>query len=316
MDKRVSQLLESFISDNNVTDKGALSLVVTLTRRWKNTPLPIKREDIETPRGGQGKGLGGPVVTKILADHGITRVLAAEGGRTSRGSLELARSYASLINDILAKGILTNTVSFSDIEKWWIERIREYFNREGFPIQVDPSLSISRVITEILDKAFERQRQSLGSTICGTVLEHLIGAKLELALGSNRVFHKPASTADDSSGASGDFQISDRVFHVTMAPTEALVRRCMANIRNGLRPTIICPRELTASAHSFARSQGYEGRIEVYGAEEFISMNLNELSLNTETSLARTTTDFLDKYNEIIETTENDLSLKIERTRR
>ena len=37
-------------------------------------------------------------IQRILADHGITRVLAEEGGRTSRGSVGLMQKYVEFLN--------------------------------------------------------------------------------------------------------------------------------------------------------------------------------------------------------------------------
>ena len=55
--------------------------------------LPLDPDQLVTKSGGQVRGLGQSQVQKILARHGIERVLAAEGGRTSRGSLGNMRAY-------------------------------------------------------------------------------------------------------------------------------------------------------------------------------------------------------------------------------
>ena len=40
----------------------------------------------------------------VLQRHGISRVLASEGGRTSRGSIGNVREYVGLLNQLHAKG--------------------------------------------------------------------------------------------------------------------------------------------------------------------------------------------------------------------
>lgn len=315
MNPLLKELLEQFATENNVTDKGGLSVVLTLSRRWRSVELPVKQEDIESPKRGQVKGLGGPNVVRILKDHGIQRTLASEGGRTSRGSLQLARSYADFLRVLLENETIPPGGVPHEVEFWWIERIKEYFNREGFPIQVDPSLTISAIVREILVNAAERQRQMAGTMVRGIVLEHLVGAKLELALGGSQVVHKSVSTADGSSGASGDFEIGRSVLHVTTSPGDALIKKCRANIENGLRPFIICPSDAITFANGLVGMEKMAHRIEIFCAEDFISMNINELAVFGTTDLSNKTLEFIDKYNEIIDAVEKDASLKIVRTK-
>ena len=316
MSDKLRRSLARFAADNSVVDKGKLSVVVILSRIWRDVELPISREDIETAGGGQVKGLGGQRLAQILSEHGITRRLASEAGRTSRGSLDFARRYADYLNGLSESGIVLTPELFEAIEAWWIKRVREYFNREGFPIQIDSSLTISAIVSEILEKSSERQRELRGATIRGTVLEHLVGAKLSLALGEEEIVHKTVSTADDSSGVDGDFEIRESVIHVTTAPSEALIGRCEANIRNGKRPVIVCPVDSRSYAASLAKNVNLSNRIEVFSAEEFISMNLNELSSFSSAQLAEKTTEFIDRYNQLIDEFETDPSLRIEHSRR
>ena len=55
--------------------------------------LPLDPKLLVTQGGGQVLGLGRASVQSVLKRHGIERVLAAEGGRTSRGSLNNMRQY-------------------------------------------------------------------------------------------------------------------------------------------------------------------------------------------------------------------------------
>lgn len=308
--------LETFASENAVHNKGALSVAITLSARWKNEPLPVNEDELLTAKGGQVRGLGGQNLKKILASHGISRTLSNEGGRTSRGSHELAQRYAAFINGVHAEGILRDNRSLEFAEGWWIERIKEYFNREGFYIQIDARMPISAIITDVLEQAQERQRQTSGSTLVGTVLEHLVGAKLALALGDDKVQHKPVSTADTSSGAAGDFEVEESVIHVTTSPSEPLIRKCEANAASGRRPIIICPTDFRIGTLKLAKALGVENRIEIFEAQEFISMNINEKAGFSSARLHETTMRLIDKYNAIIDETENDPSLRIEQKNR
>ena len=151
-----------------------------------------------------------------------------------------------------------------------------------------------------------------GTTIVGTVLEHLVGAKLELAIPDEKINHKTASTADASSGAAGDFELADSVIHVTTMPSEALIEKCENNLRNSLQPIVICPQGLKNAAVSIAADKQLENRIEFYVAQEFISMNINELSRFSSSKKIDNAFLLISKYNQIIDKVEPDKSLKIE----
>ena len=70
--------------EDRVMGKGSLSAALVLTRSFSGDVLPINPEDYKTKKEGQVKGLGGGRVKAILKEHGITRLLAKEGGRTNR----------------------------------------------------------------------------------------------------------------------------------------------------------------------------------------------------------------------------------------
>ena len=80
--------------------KGPLCVALVVTQHAKEKGLPLDPAQLVTPRGGQVAGLGRSAVQSILGRHGIHRVLAAEGGRTSRGSLENMRKYSACLNEL------------------------------------------------------------------------------------------------------------------------------------------------------------------------------------------------------------------------
>ncbi|MDR3069621.1 MAG: DUF4928 family protein [Propionibacteriaceae bacterium] len=89
MTNETQQRLTKFQADNNVTTKGPLALVIQLTAIIAAQQPPWKSDDFLTENKGQVTGLGGGNLKKILAKHDITRTLASEGGRTSRGNMGL-----------------------------------------------------------------------------------------------------------------------------------------------------------------------------------------------------------------------------------
>ena len=80
-----------------------MALVVTQHAREKG--LPLDSAALLTKGGGQVLSLGKAAVQNILKRHGIDRVLAHEGGRTSRGNLDKMKSYVDFLNGLHRNGI-------------------------------------------------------------------------------------------------------------------------------------------------------------------------------------------------------------------
>jgi len=303
--------LERFQDEAKAVTKGPLAAALFLTRRVAEHGLPFPLDALRTEKKGQVAGLGREPVQRILEDHGIYKVLAEEGGRTSRGSLGLAEEYVALLNGLHRSGELDPS-DLERVEKWWVERIREYFNRQCFKIDIDPNLSISKVVASVLREARKRQDDAPGSTIEGTVLQHLVGAKLSLVLGKEAVEHHGSAVADVADARAGDFQIGDSAIHVTTAPSERLVTKCRYNLSKAVRPIIVCPKDKVPGAALLAENAGVNDRVEVYDAEAFISSNVNELAQFQGARLKTTTQDLFKRYNEIVSQAESDPSLLIE----
>jgi hypothetical protein len=179
-------------------------------------------------------------------------------------------------------------------------------------VDIDPSHSISKVVASILTEARKRQQELSGTMVEGTVLQHLVGAKLELALGRDAVRHYGSNVADAADARRGDFNLGDSAIHVTTTPTEQLITKCKGNIYGGARPIVVCPKDKVAAALQLAENVGIRDRLEVYDAEVFISTNVHELGKFEGGKIRATTRQLLETYNEIVKDAENDPSLQIE----
>src|SRR6266436_6355548 len=177
--------LEKFAVTNAFRGKGPLSVALVVTQHARTMGLPLSPESLVTEGGGQVLGLGKGAVQAVLRRHGIDRVLASEGGRTSRGSLGNMREYAAFLNELGKKG----KVDFDAIEDFWIERVHEFFAGKPFKIKLDASRSLRTVVRDVIEQAEERQKNTPGLYYGGAVLQHLVGAKLDCALGKGHIEH-------------------------------------------------------------------------------------------------------------------------------
>jgi hypothetical protein len=235
-------------------------------------------------------------------------VLAKEGGRTSRGSLGNMREYVAFLN-ALAKG---GKVDLEGVEAFWVERVREFFAGKPFKIKLDPSRSLRTVVRDVIAQAEERQKSAPGMYYAGAVLQHLVGAKLDCALGKGTLKHNSFSTADAPGGRAGDFFLGDVAIHVTTAPGEALISRCGENLNDGVRPVIVTLQRGLTVAEELASRIGLGERVDVFEIEQFVALNLYELAKFAADGRKTAVTDMVNRYNEIVEEVETDPSLKIE----
>lgn len=155
--------LMTFARENKfIGSKGALSVALVITDQARKKGLPLDPEQLITGEGagGQVAGLGKGAVQAILAKHCISAVLAKEGGRTSRGSITNMRNYVAFLNSLHT----AQRVDLDTIEKFWIERVRDFFAAKPFQISLDTSRSIRNVVRGVIAQAEKRQKSQQAPT--------------------------------------------------------------------------------------------------------------------------------------------------------
>ena len=296
--------LEDFRISNKIKGKGALALMVQLTRSFSKDSLPIDPDDYVTGKQGQVAGLGEGNLKKILADHGIQRQLAKEAGRTNRGNMGLMRVYAELINNMEAP------VDFEAIEEYWIRHVLEYFAGQPFKLTRDSSRSVTDAVNGLLEQAANRQKENPGMKYAGSVLQHLVAAKLELLMPTVEIHG--ASDADDQTGREGDFIIDDTAIHCTTAPANLLIEKCKANLSHGLHPIIVTISDRVITARTLLEDAGIGQRVEVWDLQQFLSTNVYEHGCFNSKYRHDVLAELISNYNGIIDEFETDPSLRIE----
>ncbi|HWQ40884.1 MAG TPA: DUF4928 family protein [Desulfosporosinus sp.] len=128
---------------------------------------------------------------------------------------------------------------FNDVESFWAEQVRDYFNNLPFTLTADPSRTIGASLDELFEQAKKRQKENPGTQYLGTMLQHLVAAKLSLILPPGKFEIHDASVADSPTDRSGDFAISNTILHCTTAPGEPLIQKCKMNIHASCLPVII-----------------------------------------------------------------------------
>jgi len=287
--------------------KGGLCVALVVTETAKSKGLPLEPEALRTDEGGQVAGLGKAAVQSILEAHGITKVLAEEGGRTSRGSLGLMHAYVGCLNDLYEHG----NMQLNEALAWWIEKVRIHFASEGPKFHFDPGKSLRSNIEDLLRQAQELQADAGGANYVGAMLQHLVGAKLDVVLGEGKVEHHGSSVADHSTQRTADYQIETVAIHVTTHPSEALIRKCAANLQTGLKPLIITLGDGVAGVTFLLKNSDMVDRVDVLDIGQFLTANIYERSLFKAADCRITLSKLLERYNAIVGTCETDPSLRI-----
>jgi hypothetical protein len=295
-----------FSNKDGTFSKGALCVALVVTRHAMDKGLPLDHAQLLTDGGGQVLGLGKANVQLILQAHGISKVLAEEGGRTSRGSIGNMRAYVKFLNDLTP----ATEVTLSEIESWWIGRVRLYFTDRPLVLRLDAGKSLGVMIADLLAQADKRQRDRSGVMYVGALLQHLVGAKLDLIHGG--IEHHGASVADTSSGRMSDFVVGDVAIHVTCAPSESLIRKCNENLGYGHRPMIITPGDSVELARGLAKQAGLLDRVEIIEAEQFLAVSFYEHGEFRFSGSCEFAIQLVDRYNEIVGRHETDPGLRIE----
>lgn len=310
MNNDLQAQLAEFQHASSFVGKGPLSIALHVTRYAQEHGLPLQPETLLAPRGAQVSGLSGIRIKKILADYAIVRPFASEGGRTSRGSVDNMRLYVHFLNRLQAEGF----TDLAAIEAWWIDRVKDYFASMPLVLELDSSLSVESAISQLLEQAKQRQQESPGSMYVGMVLQHLVGAKLDMLLRDSGppVEQFGVSVADGPTSRSGDFVIGETVIHVTTSPGEALMQKCKTNLNAGLQPVIVTLFDKLEMAKGNASTLQIQRRVDFFSIEQFLTTNLYERSQFQRSKQQQTIEQLILRYNRIVDEVENDPSIRIQ----
>lgn len=302
-----SERTKSGSVNTNVMNAG---LIVS---RMMADGMPITDARLYSDGKSQVRGLSGTTISKILEQHGETRIFTREGGRTSRGTIYLAAAFRDVLNNTQIHGSepLDATFVASQLEEFFTQCVRlDYFDKQRITVDLDYTKPVSTVVSDILKAAAERSDKPTGA-----VLQHLIGAKLQLRFPHVEIGNDRANAADLQTDREGDFQVGTTAFHVTTAPMEKLISRCVENKRAGYRPVILTLESKVIAARQMADNVGMSDMISVQAAETFVGNNIEEIAIYDGDKIREGLARLIRTYNTRINTIEIDKSLMIDEPR-
>jgi hypothetical protein len=264
---------------------------------------PVSREEVISDGGevrGSRAGLGDTlekygVSQKYLKE--VTTRQAPQDGQRLFENFEWGEFFADLPPDERDKLL-------KDLIDELAEKAIAWLRKQNLKLALDRSHSPSAWIHIILERAKGRSG--------GIVEQHLVGAKLEKRFADISIPNYPAHAADVQTERPGDFAVKNTVYHVTSTPGRDVVQKCAANIKRGQHPILLIPQEEEYKALALAEDEGVGSQISIISIEDFLALNIIELSTGEGVDFFHVLQEIVAIYNKRLEGVETDLSLQID----
>ncbi len=291
---------------NGLPAKGTIAAALIVLERLRDD-CELRIANHLAPGEAQIAGMSLPALQKILGRYGEDRPFPSEGGRTNRGN----NAPVKLMLKVLAEhglcelsGIERNQ-TIDDLQAFLVKQLDTYYTLERIAFAFDPHKPTKAIVTQILNEAKKRKS-------AGIVAQHLVGAKLACRFPSIEIANYSSSAADNPGGRAGDFIVSDTAFHVTVAPTPGHLKRCRANLEQGLASYLLVADASLPKAYVLAELEGLADRVSVESIESFVSHNIAELSAFATSNSASTWSTLVHEYNRRVHEAETDQSLLLQ----
>jgi uncharacterized tellurite resistance protein B-like protein len=264
---------------------------------------PVERDDAIS-RGGEVSGARSGLV-KILESYEIPgnylkEVTTRQGHQDGQRLFEAFAWGSNLaeLPEAEREELLQEMISvLRDHANQWLKR-------QNLKLELDRRQAPTTWINMIVENAKGRSG--------GVVEQQLVGAKLERRFKGLSIPNHPAHAADKQTARVGDFAIAQLVYHVTAAPSRDALQKCAKNIKAGLHPVLLIPREQENKTRVLAQDEAIDKELTIISIEDFVALNIIELATEERKDFFRVLKEIVEIYNRRLSEVETDLSLQIE----
>lgn len=179
-----------------------------------------------------------------------------------------------------------------------------WLKRQNLKLEIDRRQAPTTWVNIIVENAKGRSG--------GVVEQQLVGAKLERRFKGLEIPNHPVHAGDRQTERSGDFSIMQMAYHVTSAPSRDVLQKCIRNVKAGLYPILLVPREQENKARILAQDEGIEKEVTIISIEDFVALNIIELATEESKDFFSVLKEIVEIYNKRLMEVETDLSLRIE----
>ncbi len=163
-------------------------------------------------------------------------------------------------------------------------------------INLDPHTSPVNWASLIIESAKGRST--------GVVEHHLVGAILQRRFKGIPVPNRHARV--------GSYTVSRLVCHISAAPSRNVLQKCATNVKAGLHPVLLVPREQENRAGVLAQDEGIDKELSIISIEAFVALNIIELATEESKDFFSVLQEIVQIYNKRLAEVETDLSLQIQ----
>lgn len=293
--------LESCTRNNKISRNTVAMGIVVLDHLRRNSP--VSRNDVIS-QGGEVSGARSGL-SKILETYGIPssylkEITTRQGHQDGQRLFEMfewGKKFTHLSLQEREQLLLDLIVVFRNLANDWLKR-------QNLKLDLDRRQDPATWINLIVENAKGRSG--------GIVEQQLVGAKLARRFQNVDIPNHPAHAADRQTDRMGDFTISNLVYHVTAAPSRNVLQKCANNLRVGLHPVLLIPRDQENKVRILAQDEGIDQQITIISIESFIALNIIELATDENKDFFSVLKEIVEIYNARLSAVETDLSLQIE----
>lgn len=264
---------------------------------------PASRDEVISQGGevsGARSGLGTILESYDIPNSYLKEVTTRQGhqdGQRLFEQLEWGKKLAKIPEDERETLLLELVEDLRNLANEWLKR-------QNLKLDIDRRQAPTTWVNVIVENAKGRSG--------GVVEQHLVGAKLARRFRGMAIPNHPAHAGDRQTERAGDFAISQLVYHVTSAPSRDVLQKCVKNVRVGLHPILLIPREQENKAQILAQDEGIDKELTIVSIEDFVALNIIELATEESKDFFGVLKEIVEIYNKRLSEVETDLSLQIE----
>ena len=297
----LSKWLESCTRHGKIARNTVATGIVVLDHLRR--ACPVSRDEVISQGGevsGARSGLGTILESYDIPSNYLKEVTTRQGhqdGQRLFEQFEWGKSLAEIPEDEREELLLELVEGLRSLASEWLKR-------QNLKLDIDRRQAPTTWVHVIVENAKGRSG--------GIVEQQLVGAKLARRFKGMAIPNHPAHAGDRQTERAGDFAISQLVYHVTSAPSRDVLQKCVKNVRAGLYPILLIPREQENKARILAQDEGIDKELTIISIEDFVALNIIELATEESKDFFSVLKEIVEIYNKRLSEVETDLSLRIE----
>lgn len=297
----LAKWLESCTRNNKISRNTVAMGIVVIDHLKRN--CPVSRNDVISQGGevnGARSGLGKILESYEIPSSYLKEITTRQGHQDGQRLFEMfewGNKFTKLTTQERDVLLLELIDTLRNLANDWLKR-------QNLKLDIDRRQAPATWINVIVENAKGRSG--------GIVEQQLVGAKLARRFQGVDIPNHPAHAGDKQTERMGDFTISNLVYHVTAAPSRNVLQKCADNLKVGLHPILLIPREQENKVRVLAQDEGIDQQLTIISIESFIALNIIEMATDENKDFFSVLKEIVEIYNARLSAVETDLSLQIE----